>query len=219
MLKKQLDDRIKAAEEQEKRDAALKKALDDAKGKDLAAALAAVAPELKGAANPHVAAAGVVAAAIDDKAKAAMAVIDDPSKSAAEKKAAYDGAKVECEGLIKDKFKFEFGALASDILLKGSDIGLKGGLPMIGGDPARVPVEDHQVEINALDMKKYETSSRLKLAKIDLKMKEYEAQGLAAGDPKAAALQAQIADLDAKVKGFEREVDTIDAAVTKLRSV
>ena len=188
--------------------------------------VAQVKRELDGAENHHVIASETAKEKIVSKADEIearlQAVLNNPTATAEEKKAAIEAAKVETAeakkettgpGLVATGFKIEFGSSIADALLKAPNIGLSAGNPLLGVADVKEGTVD-QAAANALSIDKNQVSGKLKMSKLDRKVKQFELEQLthsAENADKISALQKEITDLDKEISGYDNQVTKIEA--------
>jgi len=131
--------------------------------------------------------------------------------SAAEKEGALKAIKTEY-GLVAQKFEVEFGQSVTDALLKQADIGLKASNIVLGV----APKEDGKIDpatVNAMKINSNQIHGKLKLSKMNLKIKQFELeQKKTAGADKheIVAMEQEIKELERDVGNYETEVERID---------
>jgi hypothetical protein len=144
---------------------------------------------------------------VDDTVKAIDKILDDKAKSDADKKAEIR-TKLEADGLIPTGLKVEFGAKISDVLLVAPDIGLKAGNILLGVPDSRKK-EFNEAQVKDLEIRLTQENSKLKISKMNQKLKEFEIQQLEKLDPKDAGLdrlRTELEDLKKEVNKFESNV-------------
>ncbi len=153
------------------------------------------------------------------KIAAAEKIVADLEKATAEEQAALISQAKEALGIIPQKFEFEFGSSASDLLLKAPDIGLKESNLLLGIDPQQKPEVDPLAK-QSLGIDKNIVSGKLKMAKMDLKIAEFELQQLdtVKDKDKISELKTKIYDLEKEVNNCSSEVDRVDKDLKSLEN-
>jgi type IV secretory pathway VirB6-like protein len=120
----------------------------------------------------------------------------------------------EFVGLIATSFEVQFGSSITDALLKECDIGLKASNVLLGvpnSDPAAAnPKEEAKLKID-----KTQAEGRFKLAKMNLKIAQFELEKLS-NDPEKN--KRKIAELKAEINSFEVDKNKYEQEINKLET-
>jgi len=132
--------------------------------------------------------------------------------------------KVETDGFIATAMKIEFGASISDILMKGSDIGLHAGNVLLGV-PDKDGKIDKSAQINSTKTLLNMAEGKLKIQTMNKKMKEFEISQLeklktAGGqvdDKEIDKLKAEVSELEDQLFQSQNSVKKVEAEMTNLK--
>jgi hypothetical protein len=127
-----------------------------------------------------------------------------------------DAAKA-ASGLVADKFEVQFGQSITDALLQQSDIGLKGSIGDItlGVAPSQ-PGKMDESALNGMRMNKIQCDAKLKMEKMNLKIKKFELDKLQKKVDPTDAEKVEIQKLASAVSEGEREVGKYESEVTRI---
>lgn len=124
--------------------------------------------------------------------------------------------KVEPTGLVAHDFKVEFGVSIGDALsLFSPDVLLKESNPFLGVADAKDGEIDHALK-NALGASKSEAEMKLKMKKMDAKMKEFKLSQMPDGDEKSK-LQAEVDKLDSDINRLNNDLTSIDTQLSEMK--
>jgi type IV secretory pathway VirB6-like protein len=126
------------------------------------------------------------------------------------------------QALIITEFKVEFGASVSDVLLKELDIGLKAP-SLLPGAPDAERTQALEVAKTAFAAQKSQCDCKLRMTKIDKKIKQMEKYNLesalkSASEDEKKAIGAKLAEIENSLKAIEREETTIDDQISELNN-
>jgi hypothetical protein len=132
--------------------------------------------------------------------------------------------KVETDGFIATAMKIEFGASISDILMKGSDIGLHAGNVLLGV-PDKDGKIDKSAQINSTKTLLNMAEGKLKIQTMNKKMKEFEISQLeklkiAGGqvdDREIDRLKVEVSELEDQLFQSQNSVKKVEAEMTSLK--
>ena len=124
--------------------------------------------------------------------------------------------KVEPTSLVAHDFKVEFGLSIGDALsLFSPDVLLKESNPFLGVADAKDGEIDHAMK-NALGASKSQSEMKLKMKKMDAKMKEFKLSQMPDGDEKSK-LQAEIDKLDSDINRLNNDLTSIDNQLSAMK--
>ncbi len=124
-------------------------------------------------------------------------------------------AQAQQAGMILTDFKVEFGQSITDALIKSPDIGLHAGTILLQDDKDKKGGELDPAVINAMKMQSNQLHGRVKMAKLDKALKEFELSKLLPTDPQYSVLQAEIAKLEGDYEKANREFEELDEVIAK----
>lgn len=123
----------------------------------------------------------------------------------------------EYKSLINTKVEIEFGSSITDALVKGADVGLKAGNPLLGDHTDGKKQIDYGA-LQAISLERNANAGKMKMANMDKKIIEFELSKLreeAKKDPSklaaVAKLEKELADSEAEITKYERQLQDINA--------
>lgn len=174
--------------------------------------------ELNGDAGGHLAASAEYKAKIQEAEKELEAVLADGSVSIEDKDAAVAKAQEKVQEVIPMSFEVEFGASASDLLMKDPDIGLKASDPLLGKPPSDPNDIDHAA-VAALNINKNSIEGRVRMAKMQQKIKEFEKSKIDPSDREALAkIDKEIDEIKDKIFKQENQLAKVDSDIKAVTS-
>ncbi len=131
-----------------------------------------------------------------------------------------DDAKKASSGLVADKFEVQFGQSVTDALsLKEPDIGLKASNLTLGvATQAQVGKLDEST-LNGMKMSKIQCETKLKMEKMNMKIKQFELEKLKQKTDPTDSDKAEIKTLETQVSDTEKDISKSESEVSRIEMI